>query len=147
MEKKKACGLCGKTAKLTKTKCCNSWICDDEDQYVLCSYAKNSCYRNHQRCTLCSLHAADSHSGKWQDCKKCKKNHDPIDYVYYTTNKYNFEKLNIPKIPINCSNCDFVSLELEDFAYTILQPFSENACRTWYCYEKECLKAQQSRKN
>jgi hypothetical protein len=32
-------GLCGKTKKLTKTECCGQWICDDEDKYVLFSYA------------------------------------------------------------------------------------------------------------
>jgi len=41
------CGLCGKKRKLTRTECCGQWICDDEDQYVLFSYAQNSCYRNH----------------------------------------------------------------------------------------------------
>ena len=34
-------------ATRTDTPCCNNWICDDEDQYVLFSYAHNSCYRNH----------------------------------------------------------------------------------------------------
>ena len=29
------CGLCGTTAKLTKTKCCGAWICDDEQNYVM----------------------------------------------------------------------------------------------------------------
>src|SRR5512136_2648141 len=50
------CGLCGKTKKLTKTECCNQWICDDEDKYVLFSYATNSCLRNHRRYTLCGYH-------------------------------------------------------------------------------------------
>ena len=47
------CGLRGATTNLTKTECCGNWICDDEDQYVLFSYARNSCYRNHDRYTLC----------------------------------------------------------------------------------------------
>ena len=34
---------CGATDNLTKTECCGQWICDDEDQYVLFSYAHNSC--------------------------------------------------------------------------------------------------------
>lgn len=46
------CGLCGKTKKLTKTECCDNWICDDEDQYRLFSFAHNSCRRNHRRYTL-----------------------------------------------------------------------------------------------
>ncbi len=52
----KRCGLCGKAAKLTKTHCCDKWICDDEDKYVLFSYARNSCLRNHRRYTLCAYH-------------------------------------------------------------------------------------------
>ena len=40
------CGLCGKMANLTKTECCGRWICDDEDKYVLFSYARYSCHRN-----------------------------------------------------------------------------------------------------
>ena len=35
------CGLCGKSGKLIKTECCGQWICDDEDKYVLFSYARN----------------------------------------------------------------------------------------------------------
>ena len=52
-EDKPRCGLCGKTRKLTKTECCGQWICDDEEKYVIFSYARNSCSRNHQRYTLC----------------------------------------------------------------------------------------------
>jgi hypothetical protein len=36
------CGLCGKTQNLTRTDCCDQWICDDEHEYVLFSYARNS---------------------------------------------------------------------------------------------------------
>ena len=43
---KNRCGLCGKTRNLTKTECCDHWICDDEDKYVMFSYARNSCHRN-----------------------------------------------------------------------------------------------------
>jgi hypothetical protein len=46
------CGLCGETKKLTRTLCCVNLICDDEDKYVMFSYARNSCHRNHDRYTL-----------------------------------------------------------------------------------------------
>jgi hypothetical protein len=36
------CGLCGKRGGLIQTECCGQWICDDEDNYVLFSYARNS---------------------------------------------------------------------------------------------------------
>lgn len=48
------CGLCGKKKNLTKTDCCGNWICDDEHKYVIFSYARNSCHRNHNRYTLCA---------------------------------------------------------------------------------------------
>ena len=47
------CGLCGKKKNLVRAECCGQWICNDEDKYVLFSYAENSCHRNHRRMTLC----------------------------------------------------------------------------------------------
>jgi hypothetical protein len=60
---KPKCGLCGKTRKLTKTECCGQWICDDEGKYVIFSYARNSCSRNHRRFTLCGYHYTEEHEG------------------------------------------------------------------------------------
>jgi len=106
------CGLCGKTGRLTKTECCDQWICDDEEDYVLFSYARNSCYRNHSRYTLCAYHYNEGHAGDWQTCAKCRKDFaDELEmYVYYGTNEYNFEKLkNPPKYePTHCSRCGAV---------------------------------------
>jgi hypothetical protein len=34
---KTRCGLCRKTRNLTKADCCQNWICDDEDKYVMFS--------------------------------------------------------------------------------------------------------------
>jgi hypothetical protein len=104
------CGLCGKTGNLTKTECCDNWICDDEDQYVLFSYARNSCYRNHERYTLCGYHYNEGHSGDWKTCRKCRKDFETEMYVYYGTNEYNFEKLpNPPKYePTRCARCKAV---------------------------------------
>jgi len=62
------CGLCGKTGTLIKTDCCGNWICDDEHKYVLFSYARNSCHRNHSRYTLCAYHHNEGHAGDWKDC-------------------------------------------------------------------------------
>ncbi len=104
------CGLCGKAKKLTKTECCDQWICDDEDTYVLFSYARNSCSRNHSRYTLCGSHYAEGHSGHWQECPTCRKDFDTEMYVYYGTNEYNFEKLENPPAyePTKCSRCGAV---------------------------------------
>ena len=102
------CGLCGSTTKpLTQTGCCAQWICDDTDDYVLFSYARNSCYRNHDRYTLCSYHHNEGHTGKWQDCEKCRADFDTETYVYYGTNEYNFEKLPNPPAfePTHCAEC------------------------------------------
>lgn len=104
------CGLCGNTQNLTKTACCDNWICDDENQYRLFSFARNSCSRNHRRYTLCGGHYAEDHGGKWQDCQQCRELFETEMYVYYGTNEYNFEKLpNPPKYePTRCSECQRV---------------------------------------
>jgi hypothetical protein len=102
---KPRCGLCGKTRNLTKTECCGQWICDDQHKYVLFTYARNSCSRNHDRFTLCGHHFAEEHSGDWKTCEKCRNDFETEMYVYYGTNEYNFEKLgNPPKFkPTRCA--------------------------------------------
>ena len=101
------CGLCGATKNLTKSECCDQWICDDEDEYVLFSYAHNSCSRNHDRYTLCGFHFTEGHPGYWKDCEKCRDQTEAEMYVYYGTNEYNFEVLeNPPEFePTKCANC------------------------------------------
>jgi len=104
------CGLCGKTGKLTKTECCDNWICDDEDRYVLFSYARNSCYRNHRRFTLCGYHHGEGHPGHWKDCPQCREDIETEMYVDFGTNEYNFEKLENPPDyePTRCAKCNSV---------------------------------------
>ena len=102
------CGICGSTTKpLTRTDCCGNWICDDEEDYVMFSYAHNSCHRNHDRYTLCSYHYHEGHAGRWQDCAKCRESFETEIYVYYGTNEYNFEKLENPPAyePTHCAQC------------------------------------------
>ena len=114
------CGLCGKKTNLTKTECCDNWICDDSHKYVLFSYARNSCYRNHDRYTVCSFHFHEGHTGKWQDCKICCKSFETELYVGMATNEYNFEKLdNPPKYrPTKCSKCKQI-IHLNEGGYSI----------------------------
>lgn len=116
------CGLCGKTKKLIQTECCGNWICDDTDKYVLFSYAHNSCYRNHDRYTLCSFHYHEGHSGHWQDCEECRQSFKTEIYVYYGTNEYNFEKLQNPPAydPTLCSICGKI-INLGEDAYTMTE--------------------------
>jgi hypothetical protein len=114
------CGLCGKTKKLTKTECCDNWICDDEDQYRAFTFAHNSCYRNHRRYTLCGGHYAEEHPGRWQDCQKCPEECEPEMYVYFGTNDYNFEKLaNPPQYePTHCAACNrVIRLSSDGYSY------------------------------
>ena len=80
------CGLCGKTSKLVRTECCGQWICDDEDQYELFSYTRNSCFRNHRRFTLCGSHNTEGHDGHWKDCSQCREDIETELYVYFGTN-------------------------------------------------------------
>jgi len=116
MQKKSAsadkprCGLCGKTGKLVRTDCCGHWICDDEAKYVLFSYARNSCSRNHRRQTLCAFHHNEGHEGDWKTCPACRQAFDTEMYVWYATNDYNFEKLENPPAyaPTTCSKCGAV---------------------------------------
>ncbi len=104
---KPKCGLCGKSGKLIKTECCDQWICDDEDQYVIFSYARNSCSRNHRRLTLCAYHFEEGHSGDWQECQNCRDSFDTETYVDYGTNEYNFVRLENPPVyePKKCKDC------------------------------------------
>ena len=107
---RKQCGLCGRTRKLTRTECCGNWICDDEDAYVMFSFATNSCHRNHRRYTLCGYHYTEGHKGDWRDCEKCNKSFKTEMYVWYGTNEFNFVKLQNPPAyePTRCINCNRV---------------------------------------
>jgi hypothetical protein len=101
------CGLCGRRGDLTKTPCCGQWICDDAHTYRLFSYARNSCYRNHDRYTLCAAHYHEGHAGHWKECRDCKNAFETEMYVYYGTNEYNFEVLENPPefAPTRCDGC------------------------------------------
>ncbi len=101
------CGLCGKSEKLRRTECCGHWICDDQENYRLFSFERNSCDRNHQRLTLCASHHQEEHEGRWQDCAKCRELCEPEMVAWFGTNEYNFEKMpNPPKFrPTFCSRC------------------------------------------
>lgn len=114
------CGLCGKQGKLTKTECCGQWICDDQENYVMFSYARNSCLRNHWRYTLCGFHFNEGHKGSWKDCKKCRKDFETEMYVYYATNEFNFESLANPPTfdPTRCAKCNKV-IKLAEEGYSI----------------------------
>jgi hypothetical protein len=114
------CGLCGKTGRLTRTECCGNWICDDEHTYVLFSYARNSCYRNHDRYTLCAYHHHEGHDGEWKDCPECRAEIDTEMYVWYGTNEFNFEKLeSSPEFePTRCHGCGrVIRLAYEGHSY------------------------------
>ncbi len=105
-----ACFICGCTENLTKTECCDHWICDDESEYVPFSYKRNSCYHNHRKYTLCGHHHAEGHKGHWKNCQKCKddfKNQMEV-YIDFGTNEYNYETLDKkPEVkPTYCSKCN-----------------------------------------
>ena len=106
------CGLCGATENLTKTECCDNWICDDESEYEMFSYNRNSCSRNHRRFTLCGVHHEEGHAGDWKTCEKCRENYDKDleMYAHCGTNNYNFEIMeNLPTFEHKrCSTCSKV---------------------------------------
>jgi len=131
---KSRCGLCGKIKNLTRTDCCGNWICDDEHNYVMFSYAHNSCHRNHNRYTLCASHFHEEHSGDWKTCKECRDSIETEMYVWYGTNEFNFEKLENPPSykPTHCSKCGEV-IKLGTDGYT--QSGKEYWCES--CSSKE----------
>jgi len=116
------CGLCGKTGRLTKTECCGRWICNDEHEYVLFSFARNSCHRNHRSYTLCGFHHANGHHGSWKECSVCRAEFETEMYVYYGTNEYNFEKLENPPdfAPTRCVKCKAV-INLAEGGYSMFK--------------------------
>jgi hypothetical protein len=117
---KPRCGLCGNTKNLIKTDCCDNWICDDEDQYQMFSFARNSCHRNHRRLTLCGGHYAEGHGDQWQNCSECREGFETEMYVYFGTNEYNFEKLPSPPkyTPTHCVKCKrIIKLGIEGYSY------------------------------
>ena len=61
----------------------------------MASYKLNSCWRNHNRYTLCGSHYDSKHDGDWKTCKKCKSEFsgNKVAYVDHATNRHNFEKL------------------------------------------------------
>lgn len=105
-------------------------ICDDEDKYVLFSYARNSCYRNHRRFTLCGYHHTEEHSGHWKDCQECRDSFETEMYVWYGTNEYNFEKLENPSKyePTKCAGCGIVIRLGEDGYSTSGRKYFCEAC-------------------
>lgn len=118
---KPKCGLCGKSRKLIKTECCDNWICDDEDTYVIFSYARNSCLRNHNHYTLCAHHHNEQHTGEWQQCIECKSDFNTEIYVWYGSSEYNFEKLPNPPAyePTKCALCEN-TIVLSDGGFSML---------------------------
>ena len=114
------CGLCGKTDRLTKTPCCDQWVCDDAADYVPFSYERNSCFRNHTRYTICGYHYNEDHSGHWKECKECREDIETELYVNFATNEYNFEKLeNPPRYdPKRCHKCG-KRVKLGENAYSV----------------------------
>ncbi len=116
------CGLCGKSKKLrNKTECCGNWLCGDESEYVMFSYSRDICSRNHRRFTLCGSHHVEEHKGGWKTCKKCRDDFEPEMYVWYGMNEYNFEKLPNPPAfePTHCSKCG-ERIVLPDGGYSTL---------------------------
>ncbi len=133
---KAKCGLCGNDKKnvLIKTECCQNWICNDAHTYELFSYARNSCYRNHDRYTLCAYHHHENHKGQWQNCKKCKDSFHLPNYVDMGTNEYNFETLKNPeKVTIPCANCNFIGHSVDEFVY--------QTSKGYFCAKEKCQEA------
>eukprot|EP01029_Cantina_marsupialis_P004276 TRINITY_DN1430_c0_g4_i1.p1 TRINITY_DN1430_c0_g4~~TRINITY_DN1430_c0_g4_i1.p1 ORF type:complete len:263 (-),score=43.21 TRINITY_DN1430_c0_g4_i1:210-998(-) len=86
---KKACIICGSKRNLTLTECCGMPVCDNEDEYVMFSYSREFCIRNHSRYTLCGFHATEGHDGDWRECSKCFDDLRGEAISWYGTNGWN----------------------------------------------------------
>lgn len=96
------CGLCGKTGNLTRTECCGRTICWDVDKYVPISFSRVSCYRNHDRYTLCAHHKNEGHAADidWPNCFECRSDYDCVEtYVGYGTSNCNFAEDHLDAVP------------------------------------------------
>ena len=140
------CGLCNKTsqevfkakgATLSKTPCCDHWICNDEHTYQIGTYSLKSCMRNHMKYTICGAHYKEDHKGDWRKCKKCKQDNDRVFYDDQMTNKFNFEPVQgIKKKKIFCCTCGFGSFDLHDFVGCQVACCTKN----YFCYKPACRK-------
>jgi hypothetical protein len=121
------CELCGKPAqRIGLTECCGRRVCYKLKYGVFVS--KQSCLERHARLTLCAAHHAEGHAGEWRTCVKCRESFETEMYVYYGTNKYNFEKLQDPpayELTL-CVGCGRVIVLSKD-AYT-LEPSGSYRC-------------------
>lgn len=142
------CGLCKKTntesfdacgKQLIRTKCCQNWICDDSHEYVINSFKKTSCWRNHERYTQCGIHFKKGHKEEWQTCKQCEYDNksDMVTYIDHASNEYNFEpRKDLSRIEIQCSNCDFWASELKYFSGRVIS--SRNDEYKFFCKRQKC---------
>ncbi|CAG9461829.1 unnamed protein product [Pedinophyceae sp. YPF-701] len=95
----RACTMCGSTRKLKRLECCGEWICDAQDDYVMFSYSRDFCDRNHERYTRCASHANDKHRGDWRTCKECASlGEDDLGRNWHATCGYNF----VPPLEKDC---------------------------------------------
>ena len=144
------CGLCGNgKGPFTRTECCKRLVCDDEGSYRMMSYSRIHCVRNHRRYSICGHHHAEGHKGKWQNCKKCKKDHDAkkrvsYDYASRAGNpfKFNFDQdvveFDWPRIKFpKCDSCR-----------RAIDTMMENFIRCFACHGSfQCDKCVTKRKN
>ena len=75
------CFICGAgegEVKLGFTDCCNAPVCNNEDEYVSCSYSQDFCKRSHSRYTCCGYHGDEGHAGDWRECvhSECQRMRD-----------------------------------------------------------------------
>lgn len=129
----KKCFICGATSNLVRTPCCGKWICDDESDYMLFSYARNSCSRNHRRYTLCGAHHAENHEGDWKTCKECRESAEPEMVAWFGTNEYNWETMPDPPTfePTLCHKCG-KRIVLSEGGYTLGRDgYTCSDCHEW----------------
>ncbi len=119
---KKACILCNNESKLTKTECCNVWLCNGREDNASNANAgpnSNNCNANHNQFTLCAIHHNQKHKDQdWRKCEKCKESFQVQIHTWLGTNQYNHVKLedSAKMEPTTCKCCKkVINLDADGF--------------------------------
>lgn len=66
------CYFCGNsTLPLVKMPCCEEYSCCDTE--YISFKGGGTCQFEHETYSICHSHYVDKHSGKWQECEKCRE--------------------------------------------------------------------------
>lgn len=103
----KVCALCNE--KITERKTYLTRCCQRKMHFE--AYTKWCCSEQHERYSVCYIHAGNKHSGHWKDCRECRIQSTPCDYEDWACSKSaNHDPLDREQLPptkkATCDKCD-----------------------------------------